>query len=259
MIKHFSSKFQVCKNIKGKHKNLWGNLKCIKFRAVRMLKKKTFIINQKTNRLSSFGRVLNIKRIFKNFYLKKTKFLKLLLKRSNISKSKTITKLVSFLESQIDIILYRGYFVNSLYMSRQIINHGFIYINSKQICSKSIILSYGDIIELKTKNFITKKNLLVSLKQRRLKQNYIITTKNKKQLTKVIIRILNNKSRNITPIFKLLSKQQFIIDKFIKLAIIPKNLEINFIIFKIIFLWDPNLNNTYYPVNLKSSFNEILY
>jgi ribosomal protein S4 len=275
MIKIFNSKFQVCKNIKGKHKNLWGTFKSKKFRSVRIFKKNSFIVNQKLSRLSAFGRFLNTKQCFKRFYLIKEKLLQLLLKQATISKSKTINKLISFLESKLDIVLYRACFVNSLYMAKQLIKHGFININSKKIRSKTKTLNSGDIIELKNKNFRSKKTLLVFLKRGQFKKHYKISTKKlsleKKELAKGIIKLLLNKNRNITPIFLNIFKKQnhhFLITKFLKLQIIPKNIEANFKLFKIVFLWDPNISNVYYPIKVKYkkyensflySYNEILY
>jgi small subunit ribosomal protein S4 len=276
MSKLLSSKFNVCKNIKGKYKNLWGTFKSKKLRSVKIFLKNTFIINQKLNRLSSFGKFLNTKQCLKSFYLIKETFLQFLLRKATLSFSKTINKLISFLESKLDTVLYRACFVNSLYMARQLINHGFINLNSKQqLRSKKIMLNSGDTIEIKIKNISFKKNLIAILKQRQFKQHYKITTKRlnlgKKKLAKIIIKILNNKNRNITPIFiNFLKKksQYFLITKLTKLQIIPKNLEANFKLFKIVFLWDPNMNKVYYPIKIKYkkhshsffySYNEILY
>jgi small subunit ribosomal protein S4 len=272
MTKDTTSKFKACKNIIGKHKNLWGVVKSTNFRSVRILKKNTFTINQKLNRLSAFGKVLNTKQSLKRFYSIKEKLFQLLLKKATISKSKTLNKLVSFFESQIDTIFYRACFTNSLYMARQLINHGFIYLNSKSIRSKNIILNPTDILELKSQNLFFKQSFLIILKQRRFKQHYKITIKTieQQQLSKNIIKILNDKNRNVTPILKkILAKQQlFLFKKLVKLSIISQNLETNFKLLKIIFLWDPAYKNIYYPIKIKYkkhknsflySYNEILY
>lgn len=275
MTKRLTAKFQVCKNIRGKHKNLWGVVKSTQFRSVRILKRNAFLVNQKINRLSSFGRYLNTKQCLKNFYCNiEEKPFQLLLKKATISKSKTLDKLVSLLESRIDTVLYRSCFVNSLYMARQLINHGFVYINSKQIVSKNFTLNSGDIIEVKNNKLKSKDSLLITLKQRRFKQHYKIvtkkTTQRKKELIKSAIKTLNHRNRNITPILKkMLAKQKaFSIERLVKLSVIPQNLETNFQLLKIIFLWDPVLKNVYYPIKVKYkkhlnsilySYNEVLY
>jgi ribosomal protein S4 len=262
------SKFKLCNSIIGSYKNLWGIIKCVHYRSIRIFKKNFYKVNQKLSRLSFFGRFLNIKKCLKRFYSKKEKVFKFLIKKSISCNYKTTNKLLSFLESNIISILYRGCFVNSLYMARQLISHGHIYLNSKKIFYKNLIISCGDIIFFKN-------NFLLLFKRSVFKKNYKISTKkinlSKKKISKNLIKIVNNKSRNITNILKKIFLKQkkyqiFIIKVLIKLRFLSKNLESNFKISKIIFLWDPNI--IYYPIKIKYkkhlnsfiySYNEVLY
>jgi small subunit ribosomal protein S4 len=275
MTKRLNSKFRVCKKLKGIQKNLWGIEKASKFRSVKILKSNLLLVNQKLKGLSTFKKLLNTKQCLKNFYCNiQEKPFQVLIRKALRSKAKTIDKLVSLLESRLDVVLYRAGFVNSLHMARQLINHGFILINSKQILCSIIILKSGNIITLNDKNMVFKKQLLNILKISKLKQYYKFSSlsQNKnKEFKKNLMSILNKKNRNLTEILKkILEKQKkfHYSQKYRKLPLVPLNLEINFKLWKIIFLWDPSKNSVYYPLKLQQKthkknivykYNEILY
>lgn len=273
MTKRLSSKFKVCKNIKGSRKNLWAVVKAKKLRSVRILKPNSISVKQKLNRISSFGKYINTKQSLKNFYCNiPEKAFQLLLKKAEKSKSKTIDKLVSLLESRLDIILYRAGFVNSLHMSRQLINHGFLSVNSKTVCNLNITVKPGDIIEV-NQNVLTK-DFITILKQRAFRRTFKIRIKQleleQKKFMATSVKTLNNKHRNITSKLAdfLKTDKPFVVKTIKKLPIIPKNLEVNFQLLKIVFLWEPVFSQVYYPVktqykrrknNLLYSYNEMLY
>ena len=166
MTKRNKSKFQVCKRIHGIHKNLWGVQKASKFRSIRIFRQNSFLITQKKNRLTSFGRYLNTKQMIKNFYCNiSEQSFQNYVNKSIISKSSCVPKLFSLLESRIDTILYRSCLVNSLYMSRQLINHKLVLMNKKSIKRSGMIANKGSIIELTgNKNYFHTK-LIKILKQ----------------------------------------------------------------------------------------------
>lgn len=263
MTKRLNSKYKICNKLKGVYKNIWGVVKSTKFRSIKIFKKDSLSIKLKLKRLSSFSKSLNSRQSLKGFYCNLSeKSFKKLLKKSIESKSKTINKLISFLESRIDLILFRGCFVNSLYMARQLISHGFIYINKKQVFSSHINLYPGDILEIRQNNsFFNNK-----FKIRHFKKYYNLLYINKdNNFLKCLIKSLNKKNRLITPILKEVFLEYY---RLKKLTLPATNLEINYTLFKIIFLWEPVLANVYYPVpidyrlNFKSqisSYNEILY
>ena len=277
MTKRLKAKYKVCIKIKGLNKNLWGVVKSTKFRSVKVLKRDLFLIKQKLNRLSAFNKYLHTKQNFKNFYCNLSeKNFQRLIKKSVKSESKTLNKLVSLLESRVDSILYRANFVNSLHMARQLINHGFVYVNSRPAFSSHTQLSSGDYLEIKNKNTLLKTKLTQILNQRRFRKHYNLVIKKqfdnkKKQLFFLLAKSLNSKNRYITLLFKkicLQSNLRFYAKRFKKLELLPSYLEVNYKMLKINFLWDPQFNEVYYPVNVKYkehakaliySYNEIIY
>jgi len=145
MTKRLSSKYSVCKKLKSSYKNLWG------------LKKKDFcrsLVSKKKKRSTPFSRLLNIKQSLKFFYSNiGEKFLKRCIKVSIKSPSKTIDKLSSILESRVDTIIFRSCLVNSFQEARQLINHGFVFVNNLRVIKTNKKINKGDIIRVKLKSF----------------------------------------------------------------------------------------------------------
>jgi small subunit ribosomal protein S4 len=145
MTKRLSSKYSVCKKLKSSYKNLWG------------LKKKDFcrsLVSKKKKRSTPFSRLLNIKQSLKFFYSNiGEKFLKRCIKVSIKSPSKTIDKLSSILESRVDTIIFRSCLVNSFQEARQLINHGFVFVNNLCVIKTNKKINKGDIIRVKLKSF----------------------------------------------------------------------------------------------------------
>lgn len=278
MTKRSSSKFQVCKNVKGIYKNIWGVVKSTKFRSIRISKQHAFINKQQLNKLSAFGKRMNTKQGLKHFYSNVSeKLFQKMLKKSVKSKSNTLDKFVSILESRVDAILYRALLVNSLFMARQLINHGFVYINDKQVSSPNIVLFKGDFLELKGRDVSFKKNLVGILKKQYFKQYTMLSLKlstkfkEDKSSLKTFIRNLNNKDRSLTPTLKKLCMKK---NDFFRVEILkpkrqpPAYLEVNYRLLKIVLISDPVFDSVYYPLqtrykdhvdSLVYSYNEILY
>nr|YP_009647087.1 ribosomal protein S4 [Chloroparvula japonica]QBX98791.1 ribosomal protein S4 [Chloroparvula japonica] len=57
--------------------------------------------------------------------------------------------LLYLLESRLDVCMYRSGFAPSFAASRQVISHGFVYVNGQKCRTKSILLKPGDIIQYK--------------------------------------------------------------------------------------------------------------
>lgn len=57
-------------------------------------------------------------------------------------------KVLSLIERRIDSILYRSHFAKSFQHSRQLINHGLVYINGKITKRPAKLLSIGDIVQM---------------------------------------------------------------------------------------------------------------
>lgn len=273
MTKRFKAKYSVCKNIKGKLKNIWGVVKAAKFRSVKILKRNTINVARQQKKLSSFGKYLHTKQCLKNYYinLREKQFQSFLTLAKN-SKSKTIDKFVSLIESRIDIVLYRGCFVNSLFMARQLINHGFVYVNSKRVTSVNCLLAVEDVVEVRYKSKYV--NLIRILRQQRFRAYLKITSHKKicKDFFSDLTKSLNKKTRLIT--YKLrhilykAKKGELKVERCAKFFLQPSHLEVNFKLFKIVYLSDnATLGKVYFPLKLRYkkhknsmsySYNELL-
>jgi small subunit ribosomal protein S4 len=163
MTKRLQSKYSVCKKLKSPYKNLWGVDKKKNCRSITNIKKR---------RVSSFGKLLDIKQSLKFFYPNIGEHLfKKNIKYSIKSPSKTIDKLVSILESRLDSVLFRSCLVNSFHEARQLINHKYITVNNSLVNNPSRKLKKGDIIKLNLKKF-DELNFLKLLSSRSI-PNYI--------------------------------------------------------------------------------------
>lgn len=257
MTKRFKAKYSVCKNIKGKFKNIWGVVKAAKFRSVRILKRNVINITRQQKKLSSFGKYLHTKQCLKNYYtnLREKQFQSFLTLAKN-SKSKTIDKFISLIESRLDTVLYRACFVNSLFMARQLINHGFVYVNSKRITTCNFLLAVDDIVEIRYKSKFV--NLIRILKQRRFRAHLKLISQQKvcKDFFLDLTKTLNKKTRLITSKLKNIlykaNKSNFLVQRYASYPLQPSNLEVNFKLFKIIYLSDnTTLEKVYYPLKVR--------
>jgi len=191
MTKRILSKYSICKKLRNPYNNLWG------------IKNKNFckavLSKKRKKRLTSYGKLLNIKQSFKFFYSNiSEKSFKQSVKSCIKSPSNTIDKLCSILESRIDSIIFRSCLVTSFQEARQLINHRYVIVNNSYVTSPSKRINKGDVIRLKKDPC------------------------NGKEYQK----ILNTRS-------------------------LPSYLEIDFNNLTIVFLWDTNYKNTYYPIKLR--------
>lgn len=81
------------------------------------------------------------------FGILKKSYLQRLLKQKN----KSFDKILETLNLRLDTCLIKLMFVNSYFLSKQLINHGHILINGKKIYNPSYILKIGDIITINPK------------------------------------------------------------------------------------------------------------
>jgi small subunit ribosomal protein S4 len=192
MTKRLSSKYSVCKKLKNPYKNLWG------------LKKKDScrsILSRKKKRSTPFGKLLDIKQSFKLFYSNiGEKSFKRVIKLSLRSRSKTLDKLTSIIESRLDSVIFRSCFVVSFQEARQLINHRYVTVNDVYVTSGNKKINKGDIIRI---------------------NSYSMPKK-------IFSDTLSARS-------------------------IPNYLELDLKNFTIVFLWDTNFKNTYYPIKTKYS------
>ena len=141
MTKRLESKFRICKKLNRNYNNIWGLPKGESLRSVKTEKKK--------KKPSLYWKLLGVKQSFRFFYCNlQEKSFKRILKQSVESPLTTLDRFVSFLESRLDVILFRSCFVSSMYKSRQLISHGSVSVNGKVVRNPGTNLTQLDIIEI---------------------------------------------------------------------------------------------------------------
>ena len=141
MTKRLESKFRICKKLNRNYNNIWGLPKGESLRSVKTEKKK--------KKPSFYGKLLGVIQSFRFFYCNlQEKSFKRILKQSVESPLTTLDRFVSFLESRLDVILFRSCFVSSMYKSRQLISHGSVSVNGKVVRNPGTNLTQLDIIEI---------------------------------------------------------------------------------------------------------------
>jgi ribosomal protein S4 len=99
------------------------------------------------------------KRGFNLFYGSlRERYLKSIVSRSFLKSNQTKNRINSklffkeFLESRLDVILYRSHFTLSIRNARQLINHGQVYVNKKCVQDASFLVKKGDLITFSLKS-----------------------------------------------------------------------------------------------------------
>ena len=103
-----------------------------------------------TNRFSkSFKEYFLLKKQFKIFYgcLKDKEFLKLI----NKSQRKAGETLLNFVERRLDVVLVRGNFALTLKNAQQLISHGYVFVDKRQVKTKSFLLKKGNKVTINFK------------------------------------------------------------------------------------------------------------
>jgi len=160
---------------------------------------KAFFRNKR--QLSSYNTLIRSKQSLKDFYtnLQEKKFKKDF-KFCVKSSVKTLDKFISFVESRLDVILYRVGFVSSLHQARQFINHGHITVNNKKVYLASTKIYNDDLIRISKNNSFLKKVIYFNISSYLFSRSTIL------------------------------------------------HLEVNYKLLNIIFLWEPDVKSTFFPV-----------
>lgn len=64
----------------------------------------------------------------------------------------TPENLLQILEARLDALVLRGGLAGSIYASRQLINHGHIFVNGKKLDKPSYVVKAGDVLSIKEKS-----------------------------------------------------------------------------------------------------------
>jgi small subunit ribosomal protein S4 len=153
MTKRSITKYHICKKLCNNYNNVWGLPKGNTFKAVK---------NKRKIR-KSYKKLLTIKQSLKLFYCNiSEKGFKRLLKKSMKSPLTTLDRFVSILECRLDVVLFRSCLISSLYKARQVINHGAVLVNGKQLKNPGTKLHNSDFIECNNNRIDSITNIFIS-------------------------------------------------------------------------------------------------
>ncbi len=108
---------------------------------------------QRRKKLSDYGIQLFAKQKLKGYYgnISEKQF-RSYYKKALKKKGDTGENLVGLLESRLDAVVYRMNIAPTVFASRQIISHGHIKVNDKQVTISSYIVSVKDVISIRKKS-----------------------------------------------------------------------------------------------------------
>ena len=75
-----------------------------------------------------------------------------LYKKAIMAKGNTAENLIGLLERRLDAIVYRSKFANTIFSSRQLINHGHVKVNGKKVNISSYQVKEEDTIEIRDRS-----------------------------------------------------------------------------------------------------------
>jgi len=102
-------------------------------------------------KISDYGLQLREKQKLKRTYGVLEKQFKLYFKKAEKSREVTGTAFLQFLERRLDNVIFRLAFCPSRASSRQLVRHGFVYVNSRRVDIPSYLVKEGDAIQIKSR------------------------------------------------------------------------------------------------------------
>ena len=73
-------------------------------------------------------------------------------RKAIIKKGNTTENLIGLLERRLDTVIYRAKFATTVFLARQLINHGHIRVNDKKVNIPSFLVKEEDSIEIRSKS-----------------------------------------------------------------------------------------------------------
>ena len=147
MTKRLNSKHKVDRRLKV---NLWGRPKS-------PFNKRAYGPGQhgqtKQGKPSDYGIQLQAKQKLKCYYgnMNERQF-RNMYKRAIMKKGDTAENLIGLLERRLDAVIYRSKLSNTIFSSRQLINHGHVRVNGKKVNISSYQVKEEDSIEIRDKS-----------------------------------------------------------------------------------------------------------
>ena len=147
MTKRLASKHKVDRRLRA---NLWGRPKS-------PFNSRNYKPGQHgkslKGKISDYGTQLQAKQRLKSYYgnMNERQF-RNLYKKAIMAKGNTAENLIGLLERRLDAIVYRSKFANTIFSSRQLINHGHVKVNGKKVNIASYVVKEEDSIEIRDKS-----------------------------------------------------------------------------------------------------------
>ncbi len=123
-------------------------------------------------KFSEYGLQLREKQKIKRSYGLLEKQFRALFEKADRMKGITGTNLLSMLERRLDNVAYRAGFANSRTDARQLVRHGHVLVNGKQVNIPSALVQKGDVVEVREKSRATVRvaSAIESVKRREIPQ-----------------------------------------------------------------------------------------
>ena len=176
MTKRLNSKHKVDRRLKV---NLWGRPKS-------PFNTRAYPPGQhgqsKSSKPSDYGIQLQAKQKLKCYYgnMNERQF-RNMYKKALMKKGDSAENLIGLLERRLDAVIYRAKLSNTIFSSRQLINHGHVSVNGKKVNVSSYQVKEEDSIEIRDKS---KKLAIIDIalanKERETPEYILVDEKNKK-------------------------------------------------------------------------------
>ncbi|MBD1157985.1 30S ribosomal protein S4 [Pelagibacterales bacterium SAG-MED17] len=176
MTKRLNSKHKVDRRLKV---NLWGRPKS-------PFNTRAYPPGQhgqsKSSKPSDYGIQLHAKQKLKCYYgnMNERQF-RNMYKRAIMKKGDTAENLIGLLERRLDAVIYRSKLSNTIFSSRQLINHGHVRVNGKKVNISSYQVKEEDSIEIRDKSKqLALIDIALANKEREVPEYLQLDEKNKK-------------------------------------------------------------------------------
>ena len=182
MTKRLNSKHKVDRRLKV---NLWGRPKS-------PFNTRAYPPGQhgqtKSAKPSDYGIQLQAKQKLKCYYgnMNERQF-RNMYKKAIMKKGDTAENLIGLLERRLDAVIYRSKLSNTIFSSRQLINHGHVKVNGKRVNISSFYLNENDEVEIKDSSKQLNTILSASSSKEREVPDYLVS--DQKKLTAKLSRI----------------------------------------------------------------------
>ena len=176
MTKRLNSKHKVDRRLKV---NLWGRPKS-------PFNTRAYPPGQhgqtKSAKPSDYGVQLQAKQKLKSYYgnMNERQF-RNVYKKAIMKKGDTAENLIGLLETRLDAVIYRSKFSNTIFSSRQLINHGHVKVNGRKVNISSYLVKAEDNIEIRDKSKqLAMIDIALANKERETPEYLQVDEKNKK-------------------------------------------------------------------------------